>query len=309
MTVNILFAAARERWHTYQAPLRQALEARNIRFHLAQDITPENVDYIVYAPSSEVQDFTPFTRCKAVLNLWAGVEDVTGNPTLNVPLARMVDHGLTRGMVEWVVGHTLRHHLGMDAHICGQDGLWRKAVPPLAENRCVTLLGLGAMGTACAEALVALGFQMRGYSRQPKHIHGVDTFSAGGLNAALKSAEIVILLLPQTPQTENILNAQTLSLLAPGAVVINPGRGPLIDDAALLAALESGALGHATLDVFRREPLPVDDLFWAHPKVTVTPHIASATRPETSAQVIAENIYRGENGAPFLYLVDRKSGY
>jgi len=129
------------------------------------------------------------------------------------------------------------------------------------------------------------------------------------LNAALKGAEIVILLLPQTPQTENILNAQTLSLLAPGAVVINPGRGPLIDDAALLDALESGALGHATLDVFRREPLPADDLFWAHPKVTVTPHIASATRPETSAQVIAENIHRGETGAPFLHLVDRKSGY
>ncbi|MBT4568205.1 MAG: glyoxylate/hydroxypyruvate reductase A, partial [Marinovum sp.] len=274
-----------------------------------QDIAPENVDYIVYAPSSEVQDFTPFTRCKAVLNLWAGVEDVTGNPTLKVPLARMVDHRLTRGMVEWVVGHTLRHHLGMDAHLRGQDGEWRKAVPPLAENRRVTLLGLGALGTACAEALVALGFQMRGYSRQPKHIPGVDTFSAGGLNTALKGAEIVILLLPQTPQTENTLNAQTLSLLAPGAVVINPGRGPLIDDEALLDALESGALGHATLDVFRREPLPAEDIFWTHPKVTVTPHIASATRPETSAQVIAENIRRGENGAPFLHLVDRKSGY
>jgi glyoxylate/hydroxypyruvate reductase A len=197
----------------------------------------------------------------------------------------------------------------MDAHLRGQDGEWRKAVPPLAKNRRVTLLGLGALGTACAEALVALGFQMRGYSRQPKHIPGVDTFSAGGLNAALKGAAIVILLLPQTPQTENILNAQTLSLLAPGAVVINPGRGPLIDDAALLAALESGALGHATLDVFRREPLPAEDIFWAHPKVTVTPHIASATRPETSAQVIAENIRRGENGAPFLHLVNRKSGY
>ena len=309
MTVNILFAAAREGWHTYQAPLSQALEARNISFHLAQDIAPENVDYIVYAPSGEVQDFTPFTRCKAVLNLWARVEDVTGNPTLKVPLARMVDHGLTRGMVEWVVGHTLRHHLGMDAHLHGQDGVWRKAVPPLAENRSVTLLGLGALGTACAEALVALGFQMRGYSRQPKQISGMETFSAGGLNAALKGAEIVILLLPQTPQTENILNAQTLSLLAPGAVVINVGRGPLIDDAALLDALESGALDHATLDVFRREPLPADDLFWAHPKVTVTPHIASATRPETSAQVIAENIHRDDSRAPFLYLVDRKSGY
>ena len=100
MTVNILFDAARDSRHTYQAPLGQALEARNISFHLAQDIAPENVDYIVYAPSSDVQDFAPFTSCKVVLNLWAGVEDVTGNSTLKMPLARMVDHGLTRDMVE-----------------------------------------------------------------------------------------------------------------------------------------------------------------------------------------------------------------
>ena len=310
MTVNILFAASEEGWKNYHMPLRQALEARNIHFQLAPDMAAEQVDYIVYAPSSKVQDFTPFTRCKAVLNLWAGVENVTGNPTLKVPLARMVDHGLTRGMVEWVVGHTLRHHLGMDAHLYGQDGVWRKAVPPLAEKRRVTLLGLGALGAACAEALLALGFQIRGYSRQQKTIAGVETFSGiDGLQAALEGAEIVILLLPQTPQTENILNAKTLSFLAPGAVVINPGRGPLIDDDALIAALDSGALGHATLDVFRYEPLPAEHGFWSHPKVTVTPHIASATRPETSAQVIAENIRRGESGVRFLHLVDRKSGY
>ena len=310
MTVNILFAASIKEWKNYHMPLRQALEARNIHFQLAPDMAAEQVDYIVYAPSSKVQDFTPFTHCKAVLNLWAGVEDITGNPTLKVPLTRMVDHGLTRGMVEWVVGHTLRHHLGMDAHLNGQDGLWRKAIPPLAENRRVTLLGLGALGAACADALKVLGFQIRGYSRQQKTIAGVEIFSGiEGLQTALEGAEIVILLLPQTQQTENILNAKTLSFLAPGAVVINPGRGPLIDDDALMAALDSGALGHATLDVFRREPLPCEDRFWAHPKVTVTPHIASSTRPKTSAQVIAENIRRNEDGAPLLYLVDRQQGY
>lgn len=310
MTVNILFAASDKEWKNYHMPLRQALEARNIHFQLAPDMAAEQVDYIVYAPSSKVQDFTPFTRCKAVLNLWAGVEDITGNPTLKVPLTRMVDHGLTRGMVEWVVGHTLRHHLGMDAHLNGQDGLWRKAIPPLAENRRVTLLGLGALGAACADALKVLRFQIRGYSRQQKTIAGVETFSGiEGLQAALEGAEIVILLLPQTQQTENILDAKTLSFLAPGAVVINPGRGPLIDDDALMAALDSGALGHATLDVFRREPLPCAHRFWAHPKVTVTPHIASSTRPKTSAQVIAENIRRNEDGAPLLYLVDRQQGY
>jgi glyoxylate/hydroxypyruvate reductase A len=97
--------------------------------------------------------------------------------------------------------------------------------------------------------------------------------------------------------------------LPQGAVIVNPGRGPLIDDAALLAALDSGHLGHATLDVFRVEPLPADHPFWAHPRVTVTPHIASETRPETAAQVIAENIRRGEAGEPLLHVVDRSAGY
>jgi len=119
----------------------------------------------------------------------------------------------------------------------------------------------------------------------------------------------VILLLPDTPATNNILNADTLAMLPKGARIINPGRGPLIDDAALLEALDSGQVGHATLDVFRVEPLPADDPYWAHPNVTVTPHIAAETRASTASQVIAENIRRGEAGEPFLHLVDRSLGY
>lgn len=130
-----------------------------------------------------------------------------------------------------------------------------------------------------------------------------------GLRAALSGADIVVTLLPRTPETENILNAETLGWLAKGAVVLNPGRGPLIDDTALLAALDSGQVGHATLDVFRVEPLPGDHPFWAHPRVTVTPHIAADTRPETAARVLAENVRRGEAGLPFLHLVDRLRGY
>jgi glyoxylate/hydroxypyruvate reductase A len=134
--------------------------------------------------------------------------------------------------------------------------------------------------------------------------HGDD-----GLDAVLTRAEIVVLLLPDTPATENVLNDRTLALLPEGAAVVNPGRGPLIDDDALLAALDAGQIGHATLDVFRTEPLPPDHPYWAHPKVTVTPHIASETRPASAARVIAENIRRGEAGEPFLHLVDRKAGY
>ena len=310
MPVNVLFAALEERWKTYEAPLNAAFSSAGLNVDLRTSFPPDQVDYIVYAPNSDVQDFTPYTRAKAVLNLWAGVEDVVGNQTLTIPLARMVDHGLTQGMIEWVTGHVLRHHLNTDLHVHGQDGEWRSYVPPLAENRNVTILGLGALGAACGAALAGLGFNVTGWSRSPKEVDGLTCLSGqDGLDQALSSAEILVLLLPFTPQTENILNARTLSQMPEGAVIINPGRGPLIDDDALLEALDTGRIGHATLDVFRIEPLPTDHPYWAHAKVTVTPHIASETRPDTAAQVIAENIRRGEAGEPFLHLVDRDLGY
>ena len=130
-----------------------------------------------------------------------------------------------------------------------------------------------------------------------------------GLHTVLRQSQILILLLPSTPATENTLNTETLAMLPEGAFIINPGRGPLIDDNALLAALDSGHIAHATLDVFRVEPLPQDHPFWAHPKVTVTPHIASETRAPSASRAIAENIRRGEAGEPFLHLVDRDAGY
>ncbi len=309
---TILFAAKYERWDQYEALLRTALAAQGFGDAiLTLEADPAEVDYIVYAPNSTVQDFSPFTRLKAVLNLWAGVEDVVGNQTLKVPLARMVDDGLTEGMRDWVVGHVMRYHLGMDAHIHGQDGIWREGiVPPLARDRSVAVLGLGVLGAECAAALARLGFQTLGWSRSPKDIAGVETLHGeGGLRATLSRAEIVVLLLPNTPATENTLNADTLALMPKGAMIINPGRGPLIDDDALLAALDSGHIGHATLDVFRVEPLPVDHPYWAHPNVTVTPHIASETRAKTAAERIAENIRRSEDGQDLVGLVDRDLGY
>ncbi len=310
MSINVLFAAKAERWATYEPTLKQAFDEAGLDANLRTQMPPEEVDYIVYAPNSDLQDFRPYTSTKAVLGLWAGVEDVVGNKTLTQPFARMVDDGLTRGMVEWVTGHVLRHHLGMDTHILGQDGLWRDHVPPLATDRPVTILGLGALGQACAEALASLGFPVTGWSRSPKAVTDITCLSGqSGLAEAVSGAQIVVLLLPLTKDTENTLNAETLSLLAEGAVVINPGRGPLIDDEALLSALESGQVGHATLDVFRIEPLPKGHPYWAHPNVTVTPHIASETRPLSASRVIAENIRRGEAGEPFINLVDRSLGY
>ena len=306
----ILFAAP-ALWPAYATILPQALAEAGLTAQIVTEAAdPALVDYIIYAPSAPLQDFTPFTRCKAVLSLWAGVERIVGNTTLTQPLARMVDPYLTEGMVEWVVGHALRHHLGMDRHIVNPAHVWDPTCPPLARQRPVAMLGLGALGLAATRALQALNFPVTGWSRAPKVIEGLTCLSGeAGLKQALSNAAIVVTLLPRTPQTENLLNARTLAYLPKGAFILNPGRGPLIDDQALLAALDSGQVAHATLDVFRTEPLPQDHPFWTHPQITVTPHIAADTRPHSAARVLVENIRRSEAGAPLLHLVDRALGY
>lgn len=312
MTVTVEFAAGADRWDAYRAPLMRAFARAALSVDLVQGAPdPAQVDYIIYAPGSPLQDFRPYVNTRAVLNIWAGVERVVINPTLTQPLCRMVDPALTEGMVEWVTGQVLRHHLRLDTFILNQDGVWRHdQVPPLARQRPVAMLGLGALGQACVRALGGLGFPVTGWSRGQKDIDGITSVSGpDGLRRVLSEAQIVVLLLPLTAETESLLDAEKLGWLRPNAVVINPGRGGLIDDDALLAALDQGRVGHATLDVFRTEPLPADHPFWAHPRVTVTPHIAAETRPDTAAEVIAENIRRGETGEPFLYLVERGRGY
>ena len=309
--INILFAAVSERWDQYQEHLKKELDLIGLKYKLSEKLPPSEVDYFIYAPNSSIKDFSVFTNLKAVLNLWAGVEDVVKNKTLKVPLARMVDEGLTQGMKEWVLGHVMRHHLGIDLHIFGQDGKWRDwSAPPLAKNRTVTILGLGALGAECASTLAKVGFKVYGWSSTEKSVENVICHHGfEGLEKSLFGSEIVVLLLPSTAETENIINEKTLSYLEKNAVIINPGRGTLIDEKALLKSLDDGKLAHATLDVFRQEPLPADHPFWQHPKITVTPHIASETKPQTASQVIAANILRFEKGKPLLYQVNFETGY
>ncbi len=307
---TVLFSAPPTRWAEYEQHLRHAFAKAGLSVDLATNHAPETVDYVVYAPSSGLIDFEPFGNLKAVLGLWAGVEDIVGNDTIKVPLARMIDPGLSEGMVEWVLGHVLRYHLGIDQSLASQNGTWDRRIPPLARSRCVGVLGLGALGASVATALAALHFKVCGWSRALKSLPDVECLSGlNGLKTVLERSEILVTLLPLTPQTENTLDAEALGLLPRGARLINPGRGGLIDDAALLAALDAGHVDHATLDVFRAEPLPSEHPYWDHPRVTVTPHIASETRPETAARVIADNIRRGEAGLPLLHLVDRDAGY
>lgn len=312
MPVTVFFAAGPAYWEDYRGPLADAFRAAGLDVALSDSAPdPLTVDYIVCAPGGSVSDFSPYRNARAVLNLWAGVERLVTNRTLTQPLCRMVDHGLTEGMVEYVTGHVLRHHLGLDAHIRGLGGAWRQdLLPPLARERTVAMLGMGELGSACARALAALNFRVTGWSRTQKAVPGIPCLSGDeGLMQALSLADIVVLLMPLTAETTSLIDARRLAGMKRGAVLINPGRGALIDDDALLAALDCGQVSHATLDVFRVEPLPKDHPFWSHPRVTVTPHIAADTRVPTASAVIAENVRRGEAGEPFLYLVDRDRGY
>eukprot|EP00039_Didymoeca_costata_P000070 m.44018 g.44018 ORF g.44018 m.44018 type:complete len:232 (+) comp10036_c0_seq2:460-1155(+) len=231
-----------------------------------------------------------------------------------MPLCRMVDPALTEGMVEYIVGHVLRHHLEMDKFITktADPQIWSSGFPPLARERHVAILGLGQLGTACARALQNLNFKLLGWGRTPKDVNDLNIkyfHGEEGLKSVLKQAEIVIILLPNTPETEKLMDGEHLGLLPKGAVLINAGRGSVVDETALLKELDEGRLEHATLDVFCEEPLPESHVFWKHPRVTVTPHIAAATRPKTAAQVLVQNIQRGESGLPFLHQVERERGY
>jgi glyoxylate/hydroxypyruvate reductase A len=299
----------------WRAALSRAFAETGVAAELrvaGEPVAPETVAYLVYVPSGPVRDFRPYTGLKALLSLWAGVEKALANPTLpdGVPLCRMVEPGMTRGMVEYVVAETLRRHLDLDSRRCGPDGAWPQTAPPLAADRRVGVLGLGELGAEVARALAGLGFVVRGWSRTPKRIEGVRCRSGEeGLAEVLAHSEILACALPRTPATENLLDARALGLMPRGAAIINAGRGELIDDAALLAALDDGRISGATLDVFRVEPLPADHPFRRHPRVFATAHVAAFTRPRSAAAVIAAQIARTEAGLEPLHVVDRARGY
>lgn len=300
--MKVLFAA--DGWDKWAPAIRAACP----KAELLQSAAPDSIDAIIYAPNGPGCDFAAYPSARLVQSLWAGVERIAPDPSLTQPLARMVDPGLEQGMIGYCAGWVLRIHLGMDRY--AQDGVWRNdVVSPLAGQRRVTVLGAGALGQAVAVALKGLGFDVVAWSASGRGAPGVPALAGPDLPQALARAEILLLLLPDTAETRDLLNAETLARLPMGATIINPGRGTLIDEPALLAALDAGHIAQAVLDVFRTEPLPPDHPFWRHPRVVVTPHIASETRVETAAQVVAENLRRVMRGQPPLHLVDRQKGY
>lgn len=311
----VVFAGQRHQRDAYREHLTRAAAVAGLEIDLHMDpaaVDPATVDYLVYAQNGPVQDFAPYTGLLGILNLWAGVEAVLArNPPADVPLVRMVEDGLTLGMIDYVTGHVMRHHLDIDRYIDASPiAEWEVDYPPLARDRTVGVLGVGALGGACAANLATHGFRVVGWSRTPKDIPGVECRSgAAALDEIVAVAEILVLLLPATAETHRILDARRISLMPLDACLINAARGQLVDHKALLTALSAGLLRHATMDVYDVEPLPPDDPYWTHPRVTVTPHIASVTRPETASRSIIDQIFRHRQGEPFLHVVDRARGY
>ena len=254
-----------------------------------------------------------YPNLRAILLLGAGVDAMMADDSLpdGVPMARMIDPSLTEGMTEFVLIAVLRHHRLLDHYERVQrEGRWDYIFPPQASERRVGVMGLGVLGGDAARALAAHGFPVAGWSRTPKAIEGIEGFHGGdGLAAFLARTDILVCLLPLTPATEGILNAETFARLPKGAVVINVARGRHLVDGDLIAALDTGHLAGATLDVFREEPLPPEHPFWRHPKILVTPHVASYTVPEAAAAGVVENIRRARAGAPLLGAVERGRGY
>ncbi len=266
---------------------------------------------LIWTPIGDVLHTLP--NLEVVFSLGAGVDHLLQQEGLrrDVPIVRMVDPALTQGMSEYLLFHVLRYHRHMSEYVVQQrETRWQQLPQDVAHTQHIGIMGLGVMGADVAGKLAALDFTVAGWSRRPKSLPGVQCFHGEGqLRTFLRDTHILICLLPLTPQTKFIINQHTLAALPRGAWVINVARGAHVNEDDLLAALESGHIAGATLDVFADEPLPASHSFWGHPAVTVTPHIASLTNPRTAAAHIVANIHRHQHGEPLTNVVDWEKGY
>jgi glyoxylate/hydroxypyruvate reductase A len=305
----------------FRSPVDSAARWRNELMRLQPDLDfrawPEigdkaEIDYaLVWRPEPGLLASLP--NLKLILSLGAGVDHILGDPQLpdKVPIVRLVDPYLSDAMSEYVALQVLRfHRCDLDYQAQQRAEIWRELPQKNAAERPVGILGFGAIGQNAGRRLAALGFPVSGWSRRPHPVDKFATFAgAAGLAQLLAATEILVCLLPLTPETEGILCADTFAALPGGASLVNAGRGRHLVESDLTAALDSGRLAAAALDVFRDEPLPRGHPFWHHPRILVTPHIAGITNPRTAAAIVLDNIRRFEEGRPLLNQVDRARGY
>ncbi|MDE1991685.1 MAG: glyoxylate/hydroxypyruvate reductase A [Rhizobiaceae bacterium] len=270
------------------------------------------VDYMVVGrPAAGVIASVP--GVKLILSLNAGIEHLlhSGEIAEETPIVRMVDDGLAEGMTEWVLAEALAWHRNLRQYEGFQrDVKWQPLAEKLAHERTVTILGAGALGTPVARHFVAFGFKTRIWSRSGRTVEGAQAFAGTeGLIPAVSGADILVNLLPLTAETENIVDARLFAAQAKGGFFINGARGGHVVDADLIAAVESGQLSAAVLDVFRVEPLPESDPLWRHPNILISPHVAAPTHMHIAVQEIARNIQRFERGEAIAHIVDKAKGY
>ncbi len=273
---------------------------------------PRDIEVAVAWTSHDMAELRRYPNLKLIVSMGAGVDHLLRppGPPPGIPVARLVDRLLTSAMSEWVLLNVLRFHRQDPEYRALQAAReWRELPAPLTETRRIGILGLGELGSDAARKLMALGFPVMGWTRRPRTVEGVECFHGAELPRMLARSDILICLLPLTPATRGIINREALEALPRGAFLLNAARGGHVVAEDLLAALDSGHVAGAALDVFEPEPLPAGHAFWTHPKVFMTPHAASITIPESVAPQVIDNIRRLKEGRPLLNLVDFAAGY
>jgi glyoxylate/hydroxypyruvate reductase A len=271
---------------------------------------PETVEFAVVwkQPAGAVASLP---NLQALQSFGAGVDSILSDTTLpaSLPLARIIDPHLTASMLDYLDTVVNYYRLRFDEFGNNQlQQVWKPRSP--RKIRHLTVLGLGELGSVAARHFAGLGYSVRGWSGSLRQIDGVQCFAGDDQFAdAVAEADLLICLLPLTPATENLLNEVRLAQLKTGAILVNVARGAIVDDEALLAALQTGQLAAACLDVFRIEPLPAQHRFWTTPGILLTPHISAVTNADTAVAQIAENYRRVQAGLPLLNPVDRTRGY
>jgi glyoxylate/hydroxypyruvate reductase A len=314
----LLIHGGTENWSPERWKARFDVVCRDRAVHLLPEASfdPADIAYAaVWKPAPG--ELAGFANLRAIFNLGAGVDALMADKTLPAaPLVRVAVDDLTDRMTEYVVLHVLMHHR-QEPYLrqSQRDRRWAPRFQWPASAVSVGIMGLGVLGAHAARTLKGIGFKVGGWSQSEKRIEGIECFAGSGqLEPFLRRTDILVCLLPLTPDTRHVLNRDLFSKLKRGGPIgapalINAGRGGLQNETDLLACLDDGTLGAASLDVFSEEPLPAVSPFWSHPKVILTPHNAADTDPDEISKYVARQIARFEAGGALENVVDRDRGY